>query len=211
MQSDKHIVVHLRGAIGSGKTTYANKLKKFVEENGGSCFIAGTNELCGQGKTPQQASSIVEEQILCWLEDIVPDQKNVLVVDTCGEKKHQTVFGVDMSSWKSVDIFPNKTQNLKGYLSWSLRNVLERPKFKKGCGYWLNPKDNGPEGLELCYNLHKEKAQTLFGRKGYPNLFPGRGDCPKKIQDALNHLKASADFYAMELKRVCEPDFSWVL
>lgn len=210
MQDNKNILVHLRGAIGCGKTTYANKLKKFVEGNNGRCFIAGTNELCGQGKTPQQASSIVEQEIREWLEGVTLVQLNVLVVDTCGEKKHQTVFGVDMSSWKSVDVFPNKTQNLKGYLSWSLRNVLERPKFKKGCGYWLNPRDK-PEGLELCYKLHKEKAQALFGRKGYPNLFPEKSVFPATIQAALNHLKASADFYEMELKKLGEPDFSWVL
>nr|WRK65243.1 hypothetical protein MarFTME_198 [Marseillevirus futianmevirus] len=211
MQNNKHIVVHLKGAIGCGKTTYAERLKKFVKENGGRCFVAGTNELCGQGKTLEVASSIVEQEILDWLEGVVPEQLNVLVVDTCGEKKHQTVFDVDMSSWKSVDIFPNKTNNLKGYLSWSLRNVLQRPKFKKGCGYWLNPKDNGPEGVEFCYKIHRDKAQALFGRKGYPNLFPGKGECPRTIQKALEHLKVSADFYEMELKKLGEPDFSWVL
>ncbi|BAU80243.1 putative P-loop ATPase/GTPase [Tokyovirus A1] len=211
MQENKNIIIHLRGAIGSGKTTYANKLKKFVEENNGRCFIAGTNELCGQGKSPQQASSIVEQEIRDWLKGVVPEQLNVLVVDTCGEKKHQTVFGIDVSSWKSVDVFPNKTQNLKGYLSWSLRNVLERPKFKKGCGYWLNPRDNGIDGPEFCYKLHKEKAQALFGKRGYPNLFPGKGEFPRTTRAALNHLKASADFYEMELKRLGEPDFSWVL
>lgn len=163
-----------------------------------------------------RAAQRVKADIESWLaqgQRQDPGQLHVLVVDSCGEKRHQDVFGVNVSQWTQVRVFPNwncgleHKERLEGYLAWSLRNVLQRAKCSPGCGYWLNPRD-GLDGLGLCVKVHRAKARAHFGNKKCPDLFAGGGGpLPATIEGAIALLQPAADSYAATLEKEDEPDF----
>jgi hypothetical protein len=90
-----------------------------------------------------------------------------VVIDTsCGENtgaKQFTVFGVNFTGWKKVDIFVNLDKNnMEGYFAWSLRNVLRRGLPKADSTHYLNPIS---AGVQTCITVHKTKSQKLFQKQ----------------------------------------------
>ena len=85
---------------------------------------------------------------------------------------------------------------MKQYLSWSLRNVLQRGSCSAGCDYWLNPVQTG---VETCVSVHNKKASAVFGSKATKG-FDFKNLLFKSVNDAIAILDADANEYAKTLK-----------
>jgi hypothetical protein len=154
-------LVVLRGVVGSGKTTTAELIKQKVEARGGTCWVEGTDKYCVQGKDTKTAIQCVETQLR---EALASDAKDkVVVIDTCGEhnngKNQICYFGVTFKGWKKIPLMPHyDKKNEKGYLVWSLWNVLKRSKPTANSNYYLNPET---ATVRTCLQVHEKKARGL--------------------------------------------------
>ena len=158
----KGILVLMRGTVGSGKTTYALRIKKAIEEMGGVCFNEGTDKYCLQGYSIQQACEMVKSELQKI--NSADNKLLVVVIDTCGERNNSDIiFDYNFTGWKKINVSPNYDQNkLKQYLAWTLRNVLRRQVPTTDSLYWLNP---GTASVDTCVDVHYKKAKALFGSK----------------------------------------------
>jgi hypothetical protein len=193
------VVIIMKGTVGAGKTSYSLRLKEEYEKLGFHFFVIGTDQYCKNNddmKTAIQKNT----RALFSINDIDDNERCAIVIDTCGENHNQSndFFGVNVSGWKKVIVFPNLIKNeMKGYLSWSLRNVLNRGPCCESSNYWLNA---NATSVSTCVMVHSKKAKSLFGKK-IPDLFFG---CPPTIENALELIKFEADKYD-ELLRATKP------
>jgi len=162
----KGTLVILKGTVGSGKSTFADRAKKVVEARGGYCVVEGPDRYC-QSMSPQSACQKVTQQLNVALR--YPAKDKVVIVDCCGERSNGlNVFNVNFVNWKRVEVWPNLNRDdLEGYAAWSLRNVLLRKKPKKNDNHNLNPESAGEK---TCIDVHRKKFEALFGGKAAKKL-----------------------------------------
>lgn len=188
-----NLLLIMKGTVGAGKSTISRELKDVLEVQGIKCIVEGVDQYCVAGMTPGEAVGKVKEnlQSLVGLSD---DDKVVVIIDTCGEnsgRKTVEYFNVDFSLWNRVIYFPNHghQSDLVGYMSWTLRNVLQRTKRTPQSTYNLNPED---AGVYTCISVHQKKSYNIFGKKKVRKVFSGyHGDKDSVIQQ----LDDKADNY----------------
>lgn len=162
--NSKGVIVKMRGTVGSGKSTFAEKLKTVIENAGGNCICEGTDKYCKNGVSLQVACDRVTTELR--KAKSVTNKLNVIIIDTCGDyqsRNKDEIFNVNFSGWKIITVEPNyERTKIDKYLAWTLRNVLQRQKPSHSSNYWLNPIT---AGLSTCLSVHNKKARTLFGNK----------------------------------------------
>lgn len=195
----KGTLVVLRGTVGSGKTTYAQKISDFCLVNNIHCITEGVDKYSQKGYDFKRAANTIKANILGL--NKITDKQLVVVIDTSGEK-HQlnNVFGVNFQTagWTVIKHSPNFKEgvdNFEQYLSWSLRNVLQRKIHGPDTSYYLNPVS---AGLATCIKVHTQKATSLFvkGKTKFPQLFLV---APVTSEQAIAYLTSAADVYAARL------------
>jgi len=156
-------LIIMKGTVGSGKSTHANAIQKCIEEIGGYCINEGTDKYRKMGYSSQCAIEQVENK----MREINNVKNNLLVViiDTCGDKGGNNIFGHNFQNWKTIKHYPNFIKNdnnlFNGYLSWSLINVLNRKHSSQSTEYYLNPVD---AGISTCVSVHTKKSIAVFGK-----------------------------------------------
>ena len=161
--SKKGTLILIRGTVGSGKTMYATKIQQIIENMGGICINEGIDKYCRTGILINQAISLIIQEL-----NKIPTIDNnllVVIIDTSDENiRSNLIFGYNFSGWNKINVSPNynHTQNIIQYLSWSLRNVLNRSSIDNNNTYWLNPIDTN---ISTCINVHHTKAKKLYGKK----------------------------------------------
>ncbi len=196
------LLIVMKGTVGAGKSFYSSKLQEEYEKQGKKFFVAGTDTYCKNGDSIQEAVAKIKENLLT-INNIDDNEHVVVCIDTCGEhttNKTTEIFGVNFAGWKRINVWPNSIKGqLKGYLSWSLRNVLNRGVTTADSTFWLNPTG---AGFSKCIDVHSIKAKANFG-KNIPKLF---FSSPSSIDEALRLLKDEADKYALLLENTMPID-----
>lgn len=190
------VLLVLKGTVGAGKSTIAQKMKDLIESRGGKCIIEGTDKYCKDGMHTNHAAKKVTQNLRKFTHDINCDNNlMVAIIDTCGERNNgHTFFNVNFNRWTIIDVWPNyNLDNEKGYLAWTLRNVLNRIECSIDCNYYLNPVS---AGLNVCVTVHKKKAQSL-GLKAHLNV-----DSNESIETIIAKLDDLADQYTNSLRSV---------
>ncbi len=190
------LLIIMKGTVGAGKSTFSDKLRESYESQGKHFFTAGTDTHCKNGDSMQEAMAKIKENLMT-INNIDDNDHVIVCVDTCGEhttNKTTEIFGVNFAGWKKINVWPNYIrEELKGYLSWSLRNVLNREATTADSTFWLNPVN---AGLSTCVSVHNKKAKAHFGKK-IPVLFYS---CPTSVEKTLELIKDEADKYALLLE-----------
>ncbi|AAV50873.1 putative ATP-binding protein [Acanthamoeba castellanii mimivirus] len=185
----KGTLVIMKGTVGAGKSSISLLIKQEVENNGGHCFVEGTDKYCKTGLSTVEAIQEIKLS-LSKINLITDDKPIVVVIDTCGERNNGDVaFDVKFTGWNKINVFVNHIRSeMNGYLAWTLRNVLRRTKPTDSDNHFLNPES---AGLKVCMDVHRNKATALFGKK-IPVLF---SSTPNSINEAIEKLNEAADAY----------------
>lgn len=160
-------IVVMKGVVGCGKTTLAEKIKAHVEARGGVCWVEGVDKYVNQGLDFKQAAVKASESLQEAWSSTATDK--VVVIDTCGDhnnnKKFTKFFDVDFRGWTRIDLTPSfDKKNVGLYLAWSLWNVLKRKRNTATSNYLLNPET---ATVYTCVNVHQKKAQALGWGKSW--------------------------------------------
>ena len=159
----RKILIKLKGPVGAGKTTYASELERLIITKGGICINEGTDKYCRTGLSTKQAVAEVSKkfaQIKSIKKSLI-----VVIVDTCGERDTNNIFGYDFICWEKYVLWPNKkldfdeNMHMK-FLKWSLANVLNRQMYDYSTPYYLTPVS---AGVDVCVRVHNDKTRLLFG------------------------------------------------
>lgn len=197
-----NILIILKGTVGAGKSTIGKTIQDEVHKLGGVCCVEGTDKYRKIGHSAQQAAQMVKDAFIQTKND--SNQLKVVVIDTCGEGNTSgDMFGVSFPQnlWKRIEVTPNYLKDdAKGYLYWSLRNVLRRKQPKTEDNHYLEPIS---AGLDVCLTVHKKKAISLFGKNKYVDMFTSM---PVGIDDAIGKLNQVADLYETKLDQVLSLD-----
>jgi hypothetical protein len=188
----KYLVI-LKGTVGAGKSTFADRLKTVIEQNGGMCLVEGTDRYCVAGHSIQSACQQVTAHLSAFKGADHPFK--VVIIDTCGDRDTGSkAFNVDFRDWKLVRVYPNYTKDkMRGYLAWSLRNVLRRESVTTDSKYYLNPVS---AGLKVCMDVHRKKATSLWKQ----NVLLSSGSTIEEvIKDLDTEANAYADFLAQSM------------
>jgi hypothetical protein len=181
----------MKGTVGSGKSTYSQKIKDHVEELGGYCVVEGMDKYTKTGMSYNEAQIRVKESLLKV--DTVENDLLVVIIDTCGEydvKKVMKIFDVDFTGWTKEIYWPNLIrEEFEGYMAWSLYNVLKREKASESDHFSLNPVS---AGTNKCIEVHLIKCKKLFGKKKAKKLFDSYQITK---DDAMSQLKDRAEAY----------------
>jgi hypothetical protein len=164
------VAIVFQGTVGCGKTSFSKELIKQIEESKQFQHVkrispddynknSNTN-----GKRPN-AVEICQNEI----KDILKKEGSIfLIIDTCGDLYNENdpnkiCFNVSLKDLKVIVFKPNFIESdMKGYLSFSLYNVLCRGIHSSETDYYLNPIS---AGTETCVKVHSNKARALFGNK----------------------------------------------
>jgi len=191
------ITIVLKGVVGAGKSTMAEELQKEFEKAGFYCISEGIDKYCRAGKPKQQAVKMVTGRLNQILKH--KSIKKVAIIDTCGERDTDTTnvhFGVNFGGWTKIVIWPNLIRNdLTGYFTWSLRNVLKRTKPTSTSNFNLNPID---AGVSKCVEVHKIKATALFGNAA-DAMLPILASTTAPIATIIQSLDEVANNYELRL------------
>lgn len=189
VKRENGFLIIMKGVVGSGKTTFSEKLEKKFTDMGKVVFNVGTDKFCKDGMSTGDARVRVSEE-LKKINDLDKDVGVVVIIDTCGESttnKTNLIFDVDFTGWNRVNVWPNYIKGaVEGYLAWSLRNVLRRGDINNDSNFWLTPER---AGVSVCINVHKKKSKDLFGKKICSTLryLPtDKDDCIRKLNDAAD-------------------------
>lgn len=164
----RHAII-LKGVVGAGKTTYAQRIQARVEAMGGVCVNESTDKYCKNDDKMQTAVQKVGQAIDRGIQESLkdPNRPLVVIIDTCGDSFNKSTtefFNRDFAGWKISIVEPNFERNMvDGYLHWSLFNVLSRGMSSPTTPFWLNPDPRGA-GLSVCLKVHAKKADA-FGIK----------------------------------------------
>lgn len=184
-------LVIMKGTVGSGKTTWSGRISETVTNRGGSCYVEGTDKYVSQGIPFQTAINTIKTNLLGITNDTNDDI--VVMIDTCGERGGKEIFGVNFEGWKQVDVYPNlDKKNLKGYFSWTLRNVLMRGPTNNDGKFNLTP---ASAGVHTCIEVHKKKCDALFKKQFKGHNFAGatvqslQDEAEKYEKESLPNIK----------------------
>ena len=186
-------LVLLKGVVGAGKSTFAQKLQEKVTALGAICINTGTDKYAKTGMPMKQAIESVKQE-LKTITTVPHDKMLVVIIDTCGDQdnvKSTSSFDYNFAGWNIIRVFPNYDQSKKDqYFAWTLRNVLLRPMHNATTNYWLNP---ASAGVKVCVDVHTKKMQLLFGGKN--KAVSTKATIPEILAD----IQANADVYAQFL------------
>jgi hypothetical protein len=179
----KGTLIIMRGTVGCGKSTWSERIAEDVKKRGGSCYVEGTDKYCARGQPFNQALDSVKMSLNQIAQDTNDDI--VVIIDTCGEKNGVTnVFSFDFTGWKKIEVFPNlDKKNMRGYFSWTLRNVLRRGKIDGASNFYLTP---ATAGTKTCIDVHLKKCKALFPKDAGKLNLSG---------STIDSLSAEADNY----------------
>ena len=195
--TNKRILIVGKGTVGCGKTTIFTELQKLVQSNGGECYVEGTDKYTIRGVDPRCASSMVTSE----LEKAKKSKANlvVVIIDTCGINASHKMFQVDFNGWTRHDIMVNlpdmNQKRIREYLSWSLRNVLNRPMYDSYSKFYLN---SISAGVSICLKVHSDKAKAILQHK-FVNV-----TSKYDKQSILNDINEAANEYQLFLN-TCHP------
>ena len=162
--TQKKILFKMRGDVGTGKSTYAYELQQKLESLGLSMTVINesTDKYCKMGVQIKDAAGRVKAQMR-KLNQVVTEYL-VVIIDTCDDKgSGNIVFDYNFSDWTIHTVMPNFDQdNIRGYLEWSLRNVLNRPLHSSTTMFYLNPVS---ASVDVCLKVHSDKGRNLFGNR----------------------------------------------
>jgi hypothetical protein len=201
-------LVILKGVVGCGKTTIANKLRVECEKRGITYFTEGVDKYCKNGDTIQEAVNKIKQN-LREINKLDPDTKIVVCIDSCGEhitSNTTNIFDVNFGSWKKYNIWVNLDRfYIDNYLAWSLRNVLKRGKADEHSNFWLSPlnSSNTLNSLNTCISVHEKKAAALFGKKKSKVVF---GSNRGSIEEVISQLNNNADMYSKHIENRVDDD-----
>ncbi len=140
-----NILLSMKGCVGSGKSTFVEKIMKDCYNKGLNCLAIGTDYLCI--KYNIDISAAIKIIILLINKYIKKYPNCIIIIDTCGDNiKQKTkdskkitedvelitedveIFKVNFdSSWLKYVILPNyNVNNITGYLAFCLHNVRSR-------------------------------------------------------------------------------------
>ncbi len=190
--SSKKILVLMKGTVGAGKSTFSRELQNAVEKIGGYCFNEGTDKYCCQGYTTPEACKMVTAELKKL--ETIENPLVVVIIDTCGDRNNSDViFDIDFRGWKKIAVLANYNKDRqKQYLSWSLRNVLNRSLHSGTSNYYLNPVS---AGVNVCVDVHHKKAIAIFGKKTQKVSY---GNTRESV---LKDITTAADEYAQFLEQ----------
>ncbi len=165
-QSDCHLIL-LEGTVGSGKTTWSIECETQLKKNNYTVINESTDNYCKQGIDMKKAVYSITQSIISKHRP----NKCVVIIDTCGITDSwkqvsgatitgNKIFNCMFENYKIHLVRPNFTSDVKGYLSWSLNNILSRSLHNKDTLYWLNPVSLN---INLCKKIHKDKARKVLG------------------------------------------------
>lgn len=156
-------LIVMSGTVGSGKSTYSNKLKELIEQMGGKCVIASPDNYCKTGMHIAEACKRVSKDLDEIVNDTTGMKPLVAIIDTCGDTNRRGYFEHYFDGWNKITVSPNlNKRNQNGYLMWSLRNVLMRSQSSIDTPYNLNPISTS---YKICLDVHKKKAKHIVGKK----------------------------------------------
>lgn len=186
-------IIFMKGVVGSGKSTYSHRIKTRIEEMGGACMIIGTDKYCKTGLSVPDAVNKIQEELSNI--DTITNELLVIIIDTCGERDNaDNIFGYNFRAWKKINVWVNLDKaRMEQYLSWTIRNVLQRNRPTFDSNHWLNPED---ATVKVCTNVHASKAKALFGKK-IPKLFVQCHNMNK--DDAISFVNTRANEYQQYL------------
>lgn len=153
-----HLIL-LQGTVGAGKTTFALELYQVLKDKKYWVCIEGTDKYCKNGTPIGGALKTITNNLRK-----VPRKNAVVIIDTCGEHNQggdvKNIFKVDFTGFTVHRITPNfEPSKIKGYLSWSLFNVMNRTEANSQTLWYLNPVTLS---AEKCRDIHTGKARQLF-------------------------------------------------
>jgi hypothetical protein len=159
----KHMFM-MEGNVGSGKTTIASELEKVLKSLNLNMTVINesTDKYCKKGCSIKDAVNRVKTQLRKL--SSVTTEYVVVIIDTCNDKgSGKVVFDYNFSNWNIHNVRPNFDQNnIRGYLEWSLRNVLNRPLHSCTTMHYLNPIS---ASVDICVKVHTDKGKNLFGQR----------------------------------------------
>lgn len=193
----KGILVNMKGAVGAGKSTLAALLKTTLEEKGYHVFMYSSDHFALQGNSIGAAVGMVKSAMRRDLWSCAPNRV-VVIIDTCGDKGgFRNIFGVDFTLWNRLDYWANLDRsNTKGYMAWTLRNVLQRGTPSVRDHFYLTPES---AGVGTCISVHQRKCRGVLGKKTARMLGSMRGVLDAK-STVLESIRKEADQYAETLK-----------
>jgi hypothetical protein len=162
--NQKKILFMMEGNVGSGKSTYATMLQQKLESLGLDMTVVNesTDKYCKMGIHIKDAANRVK-MALRKLSSITTEYL-VVIIDTCNDRgSGRVIFDYNFSDWIVYNVRPNFDQEkIRGYLEWSLRNVLSRPMHSSTTMHYLNPVS---ASVDICLKVHSDKGRNLFGNR----------------------------------------------
>ena len=203
----KGVIVMMRGTVGCGKSSFSRILMKQVREmkffKSGQQFSPDDhNKKAPQGSKPNGVN-IVRNELRAFINKEGP---LFGIIDTCGELYDESnpqkfCFDTSLRDFNVVVVYPNFIESdMKGYLSFSLYNVLKRAMHSPTTDFYLNPVS---AGFETCKRVHTDKARALFKHKFF-NVSNATN-----LADAIRQLEPEYLRYQGSLQSVeaCVADF----
>ena len=205
--TSKGVVVMLRGTVGCGKSSFSRKLMEEVRKmnffKSGQHFSPDDhNKKAPQGSRPNGVN-IVRNELRAFINKPGP---LFCIIDTCGElydehNPQKICFDTSLRDFNVIVVYPNLIESdMKGYLSFSLYNVLKRTLHSPTTDFYLNPVS---AGFETCKRVHSDKARALFKHKFF-NVSNATN-----LADAIKQLEPEYFRYKGSLQSVeaCVADF----
>lgn len=169
---DPFVIIALHGTIGSGKSLYADIIRKLCEDNGVPFHLIRTD------KMRSSRGTLNKHGIKHKLEEFkrTSGSRGVVVIDTCGTDNfnNSNVFDVRMPEYSIRHLHANiynsggnrklvasryvKKMNMDhiyNYMAWSLRNVLQRGPSDDTTSYYVNPSNTS---LYTCVDIVTRKT-----------------------------------------------------
>lgn len=195
------IAVIIRGIVGSGKTTFTERLRRtLLRKYPELCILVVSMDdlaviarLTGKPYSHPRFEKEISGRILAFSKR--RDVPKLLIIDSCGvtgANPSEKIFGHYLEGWPRTVVQPNKTAN-SDYLHWSLFNVLNRKSARAAHAAGevpsnLNPTDSG---YETCVGVHTGKGRQLDGtsfQTPLPAILP-------PIREAIEILRPGAERY----------------
>ena len=160
--SSRGLFIMLQGTVGSGKTSARNE---FVSQLREKYPALNVEVFCPDDYSKTGAKNGVQIVKTNLQQFIQSPEFKIGLIDTCGEmykeeNPNKFCFDTPIDGYDIKIFRPNfNVDDPKGYLSFSLENVLNRGMHSASTDYWLN---HHSAGISTCVSVHSKKAKNLF-------------------------------------------------